>query len=119
MNSRDKGARGEREAAEFARVHWGCVNARRAAQIGVTGGRDIERAIPGVHIEVKRAERTNIPGWMRQAVADTQPGGIPAVWHRRNHSDALLTIRAADLRRLCECFAAIEGKPIYPAGDVT
>lgn len=114
INGRTKGAVGEREWAAYLRDRYGCERARRAAQNGVTGGRDVEHGIPGTNAEVKRVERLNLALAMGQAIADAEPGEVPYVAHRRNRGEWLVTLRAEDLMRMAECVATIEGKPIYP-----
>ena len=54
--------------------------------------------LPGVHIEVKRVERLNVPEAMGQAVRDAErfQDGAPTVFHRRNRSGWLVTMRLQD-----------------------
>lgn len=58
--------------------------------------------LPGVHIEVKRVERLNISEAMAQAVrdADRFNDGLPAVFHRRNREQWLVTLRLDDFMKL-------------------
>ena len=51
---------------------------------------------PGVHIECKRVERLNILDAIAQAVHDAKDGLFPAVFHRRNRSEWLVTMRLSD-----------------------
>lgn len=82
MNSRNKGAAGERELAGKLRDYG--YNARRGQQYsGANGDADVV-GLPGIHIEVKRVERLNIDEAMEQARRDAREGEIPAVFHRRN-----------------------------------
>lgn len=117
INGRAKGAVGEREWAAYLRDRYGCSRARRAAQNGVTGGRDVENGIPATNAEVKRVERLNLAAAMTQAIVDSEPGEVAYVAHRRNRGEWLVTLRAEDLMRMAERLASIEGKPIYPAGS--
>lgn len=109
MNSRAKGARGEREAAAAWRSVFGC-QARRGQQFA--GGQespDIVVAHPGVHVEVKRTERGNPYGWMAQAAEDCGEK-VPVVLHRRNSQEWLLIVRLNDVPRLAqEINAATQG----------
>lgn len=58
MNSRNKGAAGERELAGKLRDYG--YDARRGQQYsGANGDADVV-GLPGIHIEVKRVERLNI-----------------------------------------------------------
>ena len=54
--------------------------------------------VPGIHPEVKRVERLNIHEAMAQAVRDAQKfrDGLPAVFHRRNRTDWLVTMQLSD-----------------------
>ena len=58
--------------------------------------------LPGVHIEVKRVERLNVPEAMRQAVRDSERfrDGLPALFHRRSREPWLVTLRIEDFMAL-------------------
>lgn len=104
MNSRQKGARGEREAAKALKGIG--IEATRGVQYqGGKDSPDVRTSLDGVHIEVKRVERVNIHEWMDQAVRD---GGenAPVVMHRKNGTEWLLTLRLADAGRVSEAIAA-------------
>lgn len=91
MNSRDKGARGERELASKLREHG--YDCRRGQQFsGVNGDADVV-GLDGIHIEVKRVERLNLTDAMSQAISDAKMGRIPVVMHRKNNEDWLVTMR--------------------------
>ena len=83
MNSRQKGKRGEREAAKMLAAEG--FPARRGQQFaGGTDSPDIVcESLPGIHFEVKRTERGNPYDWIAQACLDGQ-GKEPVVLHRRN-----------------------------------
>jgi Holliday junction resolvase len=94
MNSRAKGATGERELAEKLREYG--YTARRGQQFsGANGDADVV-GLPGYHIECKRVERLNIDEAMAQSVRDARVGEIPIVCHRKNRKDWLVTIRFKD-----------------------
>lgn len=99
MNSRAKGKRGELEAAAFLTING--FPARRGCQFaGSPDSPDV--ACPffvGVHFEVKRTERTDIDGWLRQAVTDAG-GKLPVVLHRKNGGAWIGIVRAEDLLAL-------------------
>lgn len=98
MNSREKGAAGERELAAALRAHG--YSARRGQQYcGTSGDADVV-GLPGVHIECKRVERLNIDAAMEQAARDARPGEIPAVFHRRNRRPWLVTVGLEDFLTL-------------------
>ena len=98
-NSRDKGARGERElAAELQRLFG--VDARRGVQYhGGADSPDVVSDFGGIHFEVKRAERISLYPAMKQAINDAG-GKIPVVCHRQNREEWLVIVRLADLPRL-------------------
>lgn len=116
INGRQKGARGEREAAKFASETWGAVNARRACQIGVTGGRDVDHVLLGCRVEVKRVEALDVAKAHRQASRDAEGDETPVVMHRQNRKPWMLTLDLRDAVRLAESFAAIDGRTVYPGG---
>lgn len=90
MNAKRKGNAGERELAAILREHG--YNTRRGQQFsGKNGDADVE-GLPGVHIEVKRVERLNIHEAMKQSIRDARPGEMPAVFHRRNREEWLVTM---------------------------
>jgi Holliday junction resolvase len=103
VNSKQKGSAGERELAEALRK-LGFTGARRAQQYcGVAGDADIVDAIPGVFIEAKRVEHLQLYNAMAQAIMDSMgTGDIPAVFHRRNHEEWLVTVRLDRLIRFCQ-----------------
>lgn len=75
MNSRQKGAAGERELACILRDYG--YNTRRGQQYsGANGDADVV-GLPGIHIECKRVERLNISEAMNQSIRDARPGEIP------------------------------------------
>ena len=94
MNSRRKGAAGEREIAKVLRSYG--YEARRGQQYcGANGDADVV-GLPGIHIECKRVERLDLYGAMAQARHDANMDELPAVMHRRNNSDWLVTMRLED-----------------------
>ena len=100
INSRRKGAEGERELAKKLR-EYGFVCRRGQQYSGANGDADVV-CLDGIHIECKRVERLNIQDAMEQAKRDSgandMPFGynFPAVFHRKNHSEWLVTMRLDD-----------------------
>lgn len=106
INSRDKGARFERQLAAILR-DYGYHDCRRTAQYcGKSGDSADVVGLPGIHIEAKHQETMRLYDWMAQAVRDAAPGKIPAVFHKRNNSDILVTVRLDDFMRLYSEYAA-------------
>lgn len=91
MNSKDKGARGERELA--ARLRFLGIDARRGQQYsGANGDADVI-GLPGIHIECKRVERLNLEKAFDQSKRDAaRVGDIPTVMHRKNGGEWLVTL---------------------------
>ena len=82
MNSRNKGATGERELAKVLRGYG--YNCRRGQQYcGANGDADVV-GLPGLHIECKRVERLNLDDAMAQAKSDAREEEIPVVMHHFN-----------------------------------
>lgn len=99
MNSRQKGKRGEREAAHFLTDEG--FPARRGQQYcGCPDAPDVAcPLLPGVHFEVKRTQRTDLYGWMAQAKADAGTR-LPVVLHRKNDAPWLAILDAKDFLAL-------------------
>lgn len=94
INSRQKGARYERELARAFRAEG--YDARRGQQYsGANGDADVV-GLPRIHVESKHVEHLNIHHAMDQAVRDAKEGELPAVFHRKNNCETLVTMRLAD-----------------------
>lgn len=98
INSRQKGARGERELAR--RLSEYGYDMRRGQQFcGANGDADVV-GIEGLHIECKRVERLNIYDAIDQAKRDARDGEMPVVMHRKNNCEWLATLRLEDFMDL-------------------
>ena len=98
MNSRNKGASGERELASVLREYG--YEARRGQQFsGANGDPDVV-GLPHVHIECKRVERLNIYDAMEQSKRDARDDEMPVVMHRKNRKQWLVTLSLADFIEL-------------------
>ena len=98
INSRQKGAAGEREWAKLCREQ-GFTDARRGQQFSGIEGKDVV-GLPSIHVEVKRVERLNISKAMEQAIEDSKDTEIPIVAHRKNREEWKVTMRAEDWFKL-------------------
>jgi hypothetical protein len=99
INSRQKGAGGERE---FAQVLKGkALDARRGQQF--SGSKDSPDVVcpdlTNVHFEVKRVEAGNPYKWFEQAKRDGE-GKMPIVAHRKNGQQWLAILDMDDLLEL-------------------
>lgn len=75
-------------------------NCRRGQQYsGANGDADVV-GLPGIHIECKRIEKLNIYDAMEQSARDAKDGEIPAVFHRKNNKDWLVTLRFGDYMKM-------------------
>lgn len=97
MNSRQKGARGERQWRDELRANG--YTARRGQQFsGSPESPDVVcDALAWIHFEVKAVERLNIEAAMEQARRDAGAGRTghqkaPVVAHKRNHRRWLVTM---------------------------
>jgi Holliday junction resolvase len=98
MNSRQKGAAGERELAKKLREYG--YECRRGQQYCGTNGDADVIGLPGIHIECKRVERLNIDDAMLQAIRDRREGEYPAVFHRKNNGKWMVTMLLDDWQEI-------------------
>ena len=102
INSKAKGKQGELEWARLCKAEG--YDVRRTAQYcGKTGEAADCVGLPDIYIEVKRVEHLNIHDAMAQAVRDSEAenkGNMPIVAHRKNGTEWLVTMRAADWFKL-------------------
>lgn len=90
INSRAKGATGERELSKILKEHG--YDTRRGQQYcGAYGDADVV-GLDGIHLEVKRVERLVIEKAMEQSRNDAREGEIPVVMHRKNRQPWLVTM---------------------------
>ena len=94
MNSRDKGKRGELEAAHVLKKHG--YDARRGQQFsGANGDADVV-GLPDIHLEIKRVEKLNIDDALQQSIRDARDAEIPVVMHRKNRTEWKVTMLFED-----------------------
>lgn len=107
VNSKQKGARFERSLASLFR-YYGYTESRRTAQYcGNTGDASDVVGLPGVHIEAKHQEQMRLYDWMAQAKRDAEgTGRIPAVFHKKNNAEILVTMTLDDWMNLYREFEA-------------
>ena len=95
-NSKDKGKRFELFLTHKLQDYG--FNARRSAQYcGNTGDAADVVGLPGIHIEAKHQETMRLYEWIAQAVRDSEKSDkLPAVFHKKNNADILVTMRFDD-----------------------
>lgn len=104
INSRAKGAQGEREAAKALTLYLG-LDARRGQQFSGVEGEDVVTSLSGVHFEVKRTEVLHLYKAMAQSTRDAS-GAIPVVLHRRNGEDWVAIVPLSRLLELSSLIVA-------------
>jgi Holliday junction resolvase len=105
---RQKGKRGEREAAAELAAVLG-VTARRGVQYqGGPDSPDVVLTGVDVHVEVKRTERLDLYAAVEQATSDAA-GKVPIVYHRRNHKPSLVIVETSRLMELVQALANAKG----------
>lgn len=108
VNSKQKGARFERSLASKFREYG--YDARRTAQYcGNTGDASDVVGLPGIHIEAKHQETMRLYEWMDQAKRDAAANGkgnLPAVFHKKNNAEILVTMTLDDWINLYREWAA-------------
>ena len=105
INSKAKGARFERLLASKLREYG--YDCRRGQQFcGANGDADVV-GLPGLHIEAKAQERMVLYDWMAQAKRDSEgTGRLPAVFHKKNNADILVTMTLDDFMEVYREFAS-------------
>ena len=94
INSRQKGARGERELSLKLKEH-GYETRRGQQYCGSNGDADVV-GLPGIHIECKRVERLNLYDAMAQSKSDANDGEVPTIFHRKDRCEWLVTMTLED-----------------------
>ncbi len=109
INSKAKGARFERLLASKFR-EYGYTDSRRTAQYcGNTGDASDVVGLPGLHIEAKHQEKMYLYDWIGQAKRDAEANGegeIPAVFHKKNNAEILVTLTFDDFMQIYKEFEA-------------
>ena len=102
MNSRNKGKRGELEAAHLLQKYG--YDARRGQQFsGINGNADVV-GLPHIHLEVKRVEKLNIDEALSQSVRDARDDEKPVVLHRKNRTEWKVTMNFVDWIEMYEAW---------------
>lgn len=82
-SEREKGTRGEREVVLICNTRgfrtWRVPN---SGGLSAQHGKGDIAGLPGIHVEVKRAERLRMDEWSAQSEGDAAPGDMPVVVYR-------------------------------------
>lgn len=108
INSKQKGARFERLLASKFR-EYGYEAERTAQYCGKTGQAADVTGLPFIHVEAKHQERMSLYDWMDQAKRDAAASGenvLPAVFHKKNNAEILVTMTLDDWMNLYREFEA-------------
>lgn len=97
INSRQKGAKGERELAKILKEYG--YNCRRGQQYSGLEGEDVV-GLDYIHIECKRVEKLDLYGAMDQSKRDRKQGQLPTVFHRKNNRKWLVTMELDDWMKI-------------------
>jgi len=100
--SRNKGKRGEREAAAELGKVFGCPSRRGVQYQGGPDSPDVVLEGVSVHVEAKRTERLSLWEAIEQASNDAPNGKVPMVWHKCNRRESVVIVRTSDLGRLID-----------------
>ena len=93
LNSKKKGAKGERELANKLKEYG--YNCRRGQQYSGLEGEDVV-GLDYIHIECKRVEKLNLDDAIEQAKRDSTDKQFPAVFHRKNNKKWKVTMELSD-----------------------
>jgi Holliday junction resolvase len=116
-NSRQKGKRGELELAKALKENFGWASARRSQQFcGDAGDSDlIAEEAPTLFIECKLVQNLNLHKAMDLAVEQSN-GTTPAVFHRKDRTGWLVTVRIEDVREFVSLMQkALRSSPPVPS----
>ena len=97
INSKQKGAKGERELASKLKEYG--YNCRRGQQYNGLEGEDVV-GLDYIHIECKRVQTLNLDEAMEQSKRDSTGNQLPAVFHRKNNKKWKVTMELQDWIKL-------------------
>ncbi|MBQ1994899.1 MAG: hypothetical protein II237_01755 [Clostridia bacterium] len=95
INSKQKGARFERQLASIFRDYGYSESHSTAQYCGNTGDASDVVGLPSLHIEAKHQETMRLYDWVEQAKRDAAANGegkIPVVFHKKNNAEILVTL---------------------------
>ena len=98
INSKQKGKTGELELARTLKEYG--YETRRSVQYNGKDGQADVVGLPHIHCEVKRVEKLNIYNAIDQAKRDAKHDDLPAVFHRKNRCNWLVTMELDDFMKI-------------------
>ena len=102
INSKRKGSKGELELAHKLQEYG--YDAKRSVQYNGKDGQADVIGLPHIHVEVKRVEKLNIYDAIAQAIRDAKNGDLPAVFHRKNRCNWLVTMELDDFMKIYKAY---------------
>lgn len=99
VRSQKKGRRGELELCRILAGYG--IEARPGCPVSFGAEPDIV-GLPGIHVEVKRREQTDLSAALKQAAADSEKfgDGLPAVFMRGNRQNWRVVMALDDFMKL-------------------
>ena len=101
-NGKRKGKEGELELAHKLQEYG--YDAKRSVQYNGKDGQADVIGLPHIHCEVKRVEKLNIYDAIAQAIRDAKNGNLPAVFHRKNRCNWLVTMELDDFMKIYKAY---------------
>ena len=98
INSKQKGKTGELELARTLKQYG--YDTKRSVQYNGKDGQADVVGLPHIHCEVKRVEKLNIYNAIDQAKRDAKNNDLPAVFHRKNRCNWLVTMELDDFMKI-------------------
>lgn len=111
INSKRKGKAGELELAHKLNEYG--YNAKRSVQYNGKDGQADVLGLPHIHVECKRVEKLNIYDAIEQAKRDAKNGDKPAVFHRKNRCEWLVTMELDDFMKIYDGYIKSENVKAY------
>lgn len=99
VNSRDKGARYERQLAKMIR-EYGYEAERGCQHSGGKDSPDVKTSMRGIHIEAKNVEHLNVWNALEQSKRDAGEGEVPVVMFKRNRSKTYVAMPFGDFMEM-------------------
>lgn len=104
-NGKRKGKEGELELARKLQEYG--YDAKRSVQYNGKDGQADVIGLPHIHVEVKRVEKLNIYDAITQAIRDAKNGNLPAVFHRKNRCNWLVTMELDDFMKVYKAYEEV------------